>query len=210
MHLFVLLVFIYIQRESSSIQTSSDKIKARHFHSTKGFIDCLCTINDGGEFGRPVFDIYPKELDLKGEHQGDHATFLNLDTTIKEGTFIYKIFDKRDSFPFSFVRIPHIESNIPHNIFYSAIKGEFLRIACSTLCLMDFIPKAKELLEHMKQQGSKHGNTSTFLRKIILAHSESFQHCSVSCQDLLNFFPEDKLYDFSLTHYSPVLLFYTP
>ena len=29
---------------------SEDKGKARHFHSTKRFIDDLCTINDGGLF----------------------------------------------------------------------------------------------------------------------------------------------------------------
>ena len=28
----------------------SDKVKARHFHSTNRFIEDLCTLNDGGEF----------------------------------------------------------------------------------------------------------------------------------------------------------------
>lgn len=45
--------------------------------------------------------------------------------------------------PFSVVRFPHTESNIPQNIFYSGIKGEFLRTAPSTLCLRAFIPKVK-------------------------------------------------------------------
>ena len=99
---------------------------------------------------------------------------MNLDITIKEGTFIHKLFDKGDSFPFSFVRMPHIESNIPQNIFYSAIKAAFLRIARSTLCLRDFTPKVKELLERMKQQGSKCGTTGTSLRKMILAHPKCF------------------------------------
>ena len=45
------------------------------------------------------------------EHQGYQATFLNFDITVKEGTFIYKLFDKRDSFPFLIVRMPHVESN---------------------------------------------------------------------------------------------------
>ena len=44
---------------------SSDKIEAKHFHSTSG--------------------KYPKEFELKDEHQGDHVTFLNLDITIKNG-----------------------------------------------------------------------------------------------------------------------------
>ena len=117
----------------------------------------------------------------------------NLNIIIKEGTIIYKLFGKRDCFPFSIVRMSHIESNIPQNAFYSAIKGGFLRIASSTLCLRDFISKAKDLLEHMKEQGSKSVNTGTSSRKIILAHSESFQHFSISLQGLLNFSPEDKL-----------------
>ena len=58
-----------------------------------------------------------QELELKVQHQGDHATFLNLDITIVEATFIYKLIDKKDSLPFSIVGIPHIESNIPQNIF---------------------------------------------------------------------------------------------
>ena len=48
----------------------------------------------------------------------------------------------KDSFPFLIVRMPHIESNIPQNIFYSAIEAEFLRIACSTLCLRGIILKS--------------------------------------------------------------------
>ena len=78
----------------------SYKIKARQFHSTKRFI------NGGGEFGRSIFDIFLKELEVKVEKHGDHATFLNLDITNKEGTLIYKLFDKRDSFPFLTVRMP--------------------------------------------------------------------------------------------------------
>ena len=79
---------------------SSDKIKARHSHSIKRFIDDLCAINDGGEFGRSICEIYSKELKLKVEHQGDHAKFLNMDIIIDEETFISKLIDKRDSFPF--------------------------------------------------------------------------------------------------------------
>ena len=89
--------------------------------------------------------------------------------------------------------MPHIESNIPENIFYSAIEGGFLRTARSNLCLRDFIPKAKELLERMKQRGSKRVTTCTSLRIIILAHLKSFQHFPISCQALLNIFSEDNL-----------------
>ena len=59
------------------------------------------------------------------------------------------------------------------------IKGNFLRIACSTLYLRDFIPKAKKLLESMKQQGCKHATKGISLQKIIIPHPKSFQNFSI-------------------------------
>ena len=74
-------------------------------------------------------------------HTHTHThTFLNLDIMVKYGTFIYKLFDKRDAFPF-FVRMLCIDSNIPKSLFYSALVGEFLRIARSSLLYQDFHEK---------------------------------------------------------------------
>ena len=85
------------EEECMSSLISSDRIKARHVHSTRGFIDDLYAIDNGGEFGGSIYDIYLKELEVKVKHQGDHATLLNLDITLKKGTFIYKLFDKRET-----------------------------------------------------------------------------------------------------------------
>ena len=169
---------------------SSDKIKATHFHSAKYLIDDTCARNDVENL-EGLFVIYIQSgLSLKFNHLGDHATFLNLDTTINERTFIYKF--NKDLFPFSIVRMAYKESNIPSIIFYSEIKGEFPRLAPSTLYLRDFMPDTKELLECMKKQGSKQNVTSSSLGKIILAHPESVHQFSISYQDLLNIFSEDK------------------
>ena len=54
---------------------SSDKIKARHFHSTKGFIHDLCALNDVIGSAKTISDIYPKKLELKFEYQGNCFTF---------------------------------------------------------------------------------------------------------------------------------------
>ena len=163
-----------------------DKVKARHFHSTKRFIDDLCALNDGGEFGRVYKDIYPNELELKVEHSGSHASFLNLDITIKEGLFIYKLFDKRDAFPFSIVRMPYVSSNIPESIFYSAMVGEFLRIARSTLLFEDFLPKTRDLIHRLKNQGAKQHTSIRHLRKIIQRHPEDFSHFRIETEDMLS------------------------
>ena len=58
---------------------SSNKVKARHFHCTKHFFDNFYAIDDGGRFGKSFWEIYPKELELKVENQGNHACFVNLD-----------------------------------------------------------------------------------------------------------------------------------
>ena len=112
---------------------SNDKVKACNFRATKRFIDDLGTLNDGGVFTDVYKDIYLPELQLKVEHSRTHATFLNLDITVKDGVFIYKLFDKRDTFPFFIVPMPYIDSNILKSIFYSALEGEFLRKGRSSL-----------------------------------------------------------------------------
>lgn len=61
---------------------SNTNIKARHFHSAKGFIDDLCAINDVGKFERTYTEIYPKELEFKVEHQSTQEFFLNLNINI--------------------------------------------------------------------------------------------------------------------------------
>ena len=69
-------------------------------NATKRFIDDLGTLNGGGAFSHVYKGIYPSELQLKVEHSGTHATFLNLNVTVKDGEFVYKLFGKRDAFPF--------------------------------------------------------------------------------------------------------------
>ena len=164
---------------------SSDKVKARHYHGASRFIDDLCAINDGREFGISYKDIYPDELELKVEHQGQHASFLSLDINIVDARFVYKLYHKREAFPFFIVRMPHIQSNIPLNIFYSALVGEFLRIARSTLMLEDFTPKAKDLLTRMNSQEANPVLSERHLSKIIGKHSSSFEQFGKSADELL-------------------------
>ena len=140
--------------------------RAFKYHGTGRFIDDLCAINDGHEFSKSFRNIYPKELELKIEHQGTHATFLDLDITIKDNIFIYKLFDKRDAFPFFIVRMPHLSSNIPSSIFYGSFFSELLRIARCTLMLSDFIPKASELYHRMVTQGGNTNQLRTHAKKL--------------------------------------------
>ena len=99
---------------------------------------------------------------------------------------MYKLFDKRDDFPFSIVRMPYVSSNIPESIFYSAMVGEFLRIARSTLFFNDFLPKARELIHRLNNQGAKQHISTRHLRKIIQRHPDDFTHFRIETEDMLS------------------------
>ena len=90
--------------------------RARRFLHTFRFIDDLLTINDHGEFSNSFEEIYPPELQLNLEHSGNQVSFLDLQITKENSNLNTKLFDQRDEFPFSIVRLPFYSSNIPSNM----------------------------------------------------------------------------------------------
>ena len=83
--------------------------------------------------------------------------------------------DKRDDFPFFIMRMSYKESNIPENIFYSALSGEIIRIGRSTLLKADCLPKIKELIERIKNQGASYNRIRRTIRKVINKHGDDFK-----------------------------------
>ena len=139
------------------------------------FIDDACCINDQNEFENSYRDIYPDELQLKCEHKGNHATFLELDITIVDGIFVFKLYDKRDNFPFFIVRMPDLSGNLPEHVFYGSISSEILRIARATLNYDDFLPKAKDLISRMLKQGASLNKILKMFGKLFDCHAAAFE-----------------------------------
>ena len=179
------LYLYFYEHEFITGLMSSDKRRARKFVNACRFIDDECNLNDNGEFSRSYQDIYPSELQLKCEHQGIHATFCDLDIRIVDGVFIYKLFDKRDEFPFSIVRMPDLSGNIPSFIFYGSIMSEFLRIARCTHLVEDFIPRAKSLCERMVAQGGSKTIVLKQVTKATLRHHIPFQKFSLRSSEII-------------------------
>ena len=99
----------------------------------------------------------PNELELKVENLGTYATFLDLDIAIKDNIFIYKLFDKRDEFPFFIVRMLHLSSNILSSLCYGSFYSELLRISRCTSLFSDFTRRPSELYNRMVlQEPSRH------------------------------------------------------
>ena len=178
-------LFLYYY-ESNYIQSlvSAGSDKAFRYHGTSRFIDDLIAINDSNEFNNSFKSIYPPQLELKLEHLGIHATFLDLDITIKEGVFVYKLFDKRDTFPFHIVRMPDASSNIPSIIFYGSIFSEFLRIARCSLLFEDFIQRARELFTRMIVQGGLANIIIKQIRKAITRYPDVFSKFAMNHNEI--------------------------
>ena len=139
---------LYLYNYESKYITNSiriNKLKGRRFYSTFQFIDNLGALNDGGEKWN----------------------------RIDKGKFMYKMFDKQDTFNFHFARMPSITSNIPSIIFYSSNMSEFVRITRSTLLLKDFLHVAKNLLDQMISQGGS--KLLEKFKKALNKHLEAFQ-----------------------------------
>ena len=81
---------------------------------------------DDNEFLTSFKNIYPKELDLNVERQGNHVPILDLDIKVEDSAIVYKPFDKRDKDSLFIVRMPHLSSNIPATISFGSIFSELL------------------------------------------------------------------------------------
>ena len=149
-----------------------DIFTARKFRHTFRFIDDLVAINDDGEFERCFKEIYPSELELKKEHGDSDVSFLDLSISVKGRCFNTSLYDKRDSFPFSIVRMPFKCSNMPSKIFKATVGGEVLRIGRACSSTESFVKSARCLVERMKRQGAHDKELGKILKKIFGRHEE--------------------------------------
>ena len=143
---------------------------ARKFSNTFRFIDDLCAINDDGLFERHHHEIYPPELELKKEHGGERVSFLDLEIAKANKKFEMCLYDKRDAFPFSIVRMPFRKSNIPTNMFYSTVGSEVLRIGRANSKVESFVKSTSSLLARMTRQGAEQNPLAKVLRKMYGRH----------------------------------------
>ena len=176
---FANLFLYYFENKWIKKIKKTDIRRARRFANTFRFIDDLTALNDGGEFERSFREIYPPELELKKENVDySEGSFLDLQIKIINNRFSTSLYDKRDGFPFSIVRMPFLCSNIPSNMFYSAFGAEILRIARTTNNFNDFKISSKILLNRALKQGGDIRNLKRVLCKYFGRHFEVFRKFS--------------------------------
>ena len=180
---FANLFLYYFENEFLKKLKKTDLNKARQFSNTFRFIDDLGALNDGGCFDMFYAQIYPTELELEKQNDGNiAASLLELDITIVDKKFETKLFDKRDTFPFDISRMPHVSSNVPSKIFYSSLGAEILRIARATTKPCDFYLSGQNLTSRMIKQGGVKTKVKRTLCQFYAKHMLDFQSFAVSAE----------------------------
>ena len=100
---------------------------------------------------------------------------MDLNIKIKDGKFYFGLFDKRDSFPFSILRMPGKSSNVPSGIVYSAIGAESLRIARASNIPESFSTAIKAFISRMSSQGISIGKIN--ITQILIMFVKVSKNC---------------------------------
>ena len=105
-----------------------DYRRALKLRNTFRLIDDISSLNSDGIFQELVCEIYPSSLVLNKENDNDNgADILDLNVSIKDGKFICNVYDKRDKFNFSVVRLTPRFSNQSDNIGYCTFASQVIR-----------------------------------------------------------------------------------
>ena len=98
--------------------------------------------------------IYHPELELKKTTEShDSCSYLDLNIEVLNGKFCTDVYDKRDTFSFSIVNFPHMDSKIPSKPAYGVVFSQlvqYLRICCN---YQDFVYRSKLLTNRLLRQG---------------------------------------------------------
>ena len=183
---FIANLFLYTYENRFMFNLKKDDMsRAKNLRHVFRFIDDLIALNDNDEFMRSHKDIYPPEMELKVENEDNlSASFLDLALAIQEGIINTKLFDKRDAFNFSVVRMPFKCSNIPNKMFYSTIGAEVLRICRTTSHYNFFLVSARSLIVRMRNQGADTQGLQRVLNKMLNRHWKPFEKFGVSLEQI--------------------------
>ena len=142
----------------------SDIKDSRRFLNFFQFTDEHTAISDGEELERRSKDISPPELAFKIKSIHHYiikgSFFFYFWNKIVHKKINFQLYDKRDDFSFTIVRMPQLTSNIPSKMFYSASETEIFQTACTISNCQNY----KNLISRI----SKHSGYVLILQKSLL------------------------------------------
>ena len=140
--------------KSLSPESQADIIEA--FKYTSRYFDDLLNI-DNIYFEQMVNRIYSAELQLNKSNFSDtEAPFLDLNSSISNGTVSTKLYDKRDGFDFDIVHFPFLDGDVPRRTSYGVYISQLIRFARASSNVSDFNCRNKALTAKLLKQGYRY------------------------------------------------------
>ena len=136
---------------------------------TYRYLDDLLNLNDGGRFESVYSQIYPPELKLSCTDDGlNSADYLDLTVDIQDNFFVYKLFDKRDSFNFKIINYPDLkDSNIPTSSTYGVYLSQLLSVARNTTDIIEFNLSIERVTKDFLNKCFKKNRLCTMFNKFV-------------------------------------------
>ena len=114
--------------------------------------DCL-VINDDNLFNSVFEKIYPPSMKLDRTNiSRDKTNYLDCTISIHRGKFIYKSYDKRQSYNFKVINYPDLISNVPIGPTYGVFTSQLLRFCEINNIVDNFKKDIMELIEKLRAQ----------------------------------------------------------
>ena len=155
---------------------------AKKLSFTWRYIDDLITLNSDGYFDEIRTDIYPESLKLNKENADDsHASFLDLNITVKNEIFHTSLYDKRDAFSFNIVNFPDLSGNIPKKSSYGVFISQLLRYAIACKDFKDFECRCKILIRKLMTQYYDVNILKKTFTKFGRKYQENMKKYDISC-----------------------------
>ena len=104
---------------------------------------------------------------------------MDFNIKIKDGKSHFGLFDKRDSFPLTIVRMLDKSSNVPSSTVYSVIGAESMRIARASNNTESFSTAVKPLIARMSMYEVSIGKINSSILKSFNKHHSDFNN---ACQ----------------------------
>ena len=136
------------------------------YHKTGTFIDDLSGIKDSNRFFKSFLTYTSGNLNWKWSLNLCRFSWLSFpDITIKDGIFMYKLFNRGNVFPIFIVRMPHHSNNLPRSTFYSLLYSELWQSARCALIFSDFAPKVPDLYSRLFLPGDNARQLQIMLKR---------------------------------------------
>ena len=149
-------IFLHVY-ERSFVQELISNNNFDHIHNSGAIFryqDDLINFENYNVHNDDIIKMYPKEMVIKNTNvYANKVTYLDLDITINNNIYTYKLYDKRNDFSFPIIKYPDLAGNIPINPAFGVFTSQLIRFSKLNKEANDFQENVISLVDTLVKQG---------------------------------------------------------